>query len=243
VSARVTAKRTPSLGGRAENSPSSALPIRMRAAAGRRLALHLAAAWCTWRTAPVEPSAAWCGAPYPPFAYSLPWYEFPVGSAAVRVVGDISAERAKKLSPLLVLPPPGLGYEYLETLEALTISERRVAFATLAPASPDALAEQVGATLESLEAPRAHVLAHATAAPAALALAAARPRAVASLVLASPLLTADDAGPARAPLELSDFLGSATSSARACVDAELNRLRSRGPRPSADAYVTASAAE
>ena len=84
----------------------------------------------------------------------------------MRVVGDKGAETAKKLAPLLILPPPGLTYEYLETLEALTISERRVAFCLLKPAvSLEALSAQAVAALDALESPRCTSLATAPAPP------------------------------------------------------------------------------
>ena len=109
----------------------------------------------------------------------------------MRVVGDKGAETARNMSPLLVLPPPGLTYEYLETLEAITISERRVAFAILKPAaSLDALQNQARAALASLESPKVHILAHGSAATTALALQAALPDKVASLILASPVANA-----------------------------------------------------
>ena len=95
------------------------------------------------------PAPAWCGAAFPPYAYSLPWFEFSAEKITpMRVVGDKGAETARNMSPLLVLPPPGLTYEYLETLEAITISDRRVAFAILKPAaSLDALQNQARACL------------------------------------------------------------------------------------------------
>eukprot|EP00966_Prymnesium_polylepis_P044342 1027676-Prymnesium_polylepis.1 len=94
----------------------------------RRATARLAAAAVAARWLAASPAVAWCGEPYPPFAYTLPWFEFdagapPEGQVLMRVVGDNRPEAAKKLSPLLVLPSPALSFEYLETLEALTISE------------------------------------------------------------------------------------------------------------------------
>lgn len=179
-----------------------------------------------WR----EPARAWCGDAYPPYAYSLPWFEFPVAGGTMRVVGDNRAEAKKKLSPLLVLPSPALTYEPLENLEALTISERRVAFATLdgAAGSVEELGQQAAAALAKLEAPRCHVLGHGLGAAAALALHAADPARVASLVLASPFSSLDDVEPAQraavgeSPLPL---LATTAAKGRACVDAELGALR------------------
>jgi pimeloyl-ACP methyl ester carboxylesterase len=179
------------------------------------------------------PSAAWCGAAFPPYAYQLPWFEFAVGAdqAAMRVVGDAAVERARKLSPLLVLPPPGLTYEYLEPLEALTISERRIAFVAFRPsAGLEQYAAQAAAALEALEASGGvHVLGHGTGAVTALALRAARPDRVKSLILASPLASLDDAvegareALAAGPPPLLE--ASASTKARACVDAEIRRAR------------------
>ena len=92
----------------------------------RRSAIHLASAT---PLAPLASADAWCGEPFPPFAYSLPWYELDVGDGVsrpklpVRIVGDLAVETKRRLRPLLVLPSPGLSYEYLENLEALSVSE------------------------------------------------------------------------------------------------------------------------
>ena len=171
-------------------------------AQGRRVAIAASLA-----SALMQPriAQAWCGAPYPPYAYSLPWFQFGADGADVRVVGDFGQEKAKGLSPLLCIPSPGLTYEYLETLEALTISERRVAFVTLrSPTSAEAIGRQATAALLSLEAPRVHVLGHGTGAAAALLLQALEPTRVKSLILASPLATIESAIPAaREALEVS----------------------------------------
>ena len=97
-----------------------------------------------------------CGDPFPPYAYSLPWFEFDAGPGKLplRVVGDLKAERDQKMRPLLVLPSPGLSYEHLENLEALTISQRRVAFADLRSAgAPDALVARILDAVAALESP------------------------------------------------------------------------------------------
>ena len=143
---------------------------------------------------------AWCGDPFPPYAYSLPWFEFDVAKLPVRVVGDRKAELDNKMRPLLVLPSVGLSYEYLENLEALTISQRRIAFADLSSAAAPSLGTlvaQVGEAVAALEAPfGVHVLAHGYSAALALALAQRGGKGVASLILASPLGSLDDAAPA-----------------------------------------------
>ncbi len=174
---------------------------------------------------------AWCGDPYPPYAYSLPWYEFKAGAVPMRVVGDSMAEARKKLRPLLVLPSPGLTYEYLENLEGLCVSERRVAFAALSTDAATAaqLGAQAAAALERLEVPSAHVMGHGFGALAALALRAAAPSKVASLVLASPLGSLDDVDPSqRGAMEDGSeplLASQAAPRSRACVESELSRLR------------------
>ena len=67
-------------------------------------------------------------------------------------MGDLKAERDQKMRPLLVLPSPGLSYEYLENLEALTISQRRVAFADLRTTSTGAPAALVARILDAVAA-------------------------------------------------------------------------------------------
>ena len=190
--------------------------------ATRAAALRLATAALV--SVPTHPAIAWCGKPYPPYAYQLPWFEFQAGSTPVRIIGDNRPESTRRLSPILVLPSPGLSYEYMENLEAFTVSERRVCFAALsAPATVAQLAAQARAALDALEAPgRAHVVAHGAGAVAALALASAAPARVASLVLVSPFATADDLEPAARDAGSSrPLLASASTSGRACVDAVL----------------------
>ena len=182
---------------------------------------------------------AWCGDPFPPYAYSLPWFEFDAGPSKLplRIVGDLKAEREQNMLPLLVLPSPGLSYEYLENLEALTISQRRVAFADLrtGAAAPDALVARILDAVAALESPGGvHLLGYGygaalalrvysssavssgavcgydsePACPATLCGSCCNPMwpmllsyvvqvRVASLILASPLGTLDDAEPAR----------------------------------------------
>ena len=213
----------------------------------RGSATRLAAAALASRWLGTSPAAAWCGDPYPPYAYTLPWFEFDAGSkelpVAMRIVGDNRPEAKRALSPLLVLPSPTLSYEYLETLEALTISERRVAFATLTlPSSEDEadfyglLAKQAATAIARLEVPRAHVLGHGLGAAVALALYRAQPQRVASLVLASPLGSLEDAATAsRDDLAASarPLLGlSSAMKGRTCVSAEVGRLQKGASRAS-----------
>ena len=164
-------------------------------ATSRRSLCHLAAVAIASRSVPAH---SWCGEPFPPYAYTLPWFEFEAlseGGAtpiSMRIVGDFGQERSKKLAPLLIIPSPTLSYEYLETLEALTVSQRRVAFATMpmptsaAELSLSRLTEQAATALSKLEAPAAHVLGHGFGATVALALYRSNPERVRSLVLASP---------------------------------------------------------
>lgn len=166
--------------------------------AGRRAALKLVcAAGCATACAPGGRAVAWCGNPYPAFAYSLPWFEFDSASGcSLRVVGDLQQEVDKGLRPIVVVPSPGLRYDYMENLEALTVSERRVCFVTL-PAAGDvsALSKALLSAVRGLDAERGvHLLAHGLAAPVAIAASAAAPAgAVASLTLVSPLGCLDDA--------------------------------------------------
>ena len=189
---------------------------------------------------PPRQAAAWCGDPFPPYAYSLPWFEFQTTSKLpLRVVGDRRQEVERQLRPLLVVPSVGFGYEYLENLEALTISQRRVAFADLSGAagasSLDTLAAQVVEALAALEAPfGVHVLGHGLGAAVALRACSAASSVggngggarVASLILVSPLGSVDDAEPAaRDELARSPSPLLRAASKKACVDAELGRLR------------------
>lgn len=189
--------------------------------------------------AAAEQSAhAWCGEPFPPFAYSLPWFEFDVASNGcaklpVRIIGDLKTERNKGLRPLLVLPSPGLSYEYLENLEAVAVSERRVAFVDMSGCarSPSELGSATAAVLGALEAPRgAHVLGHGLGAAVALAAYRAAPEKVASLVLASPLGGEKDLEPSTAtaaeglPYAL---LSSEATRGRVCIDNEKAGLARR----------------
>ncbi|KAL1510969.1 hypothetical protein AB1Y20_005794 [Prymnesium parvum] len=202
--------------------------------ASRRLVSNLAAAClaCRWLGSP-PPSVAWCGEPYPPYAYTLPWFEFNAGTPSLpismRVVGDNRPEATKHLSPLLVLPSPSLSYEYLETLEALAVSERRIAFATLSAGGEglDALGLQAAAAVARLEARRVHVLGHGLGAAVALSLYRQQPDRLASLVLASPLAALADATPAARPelaRRASPLLSTlAAPQGRPCVTAERER--------------------
>lgn len=208
----------------------------MQLIVGRRLCALALSSCAVFGPSQLSPASAWCGAPFPPYAYSMPWFEFPVadGAANMRVVGDSRPEQAKKLSPLLVLPPVGLTNELFETLEALTISERRVGFVNLKPGTREAVAAQAIAALDALEAPKAHILAHSTAAAAALAVQAARPSGTASIILASPLASLDDAASEQrdalmrsGPAPLFAISPSYATAPRACVDAELKTLISR----------------
>ena len=209
-------------------------PISSRAALLRGLAC------CVPSLLPRD-AIAWCGDPFPPYAYSLPWFEFDAGPSELplRIVGDLKAEREQNMLPLLVLPSPGLSYEYLENLEALTISQRRVAFADLSTSAgaPDALVARILDAVAALESPGGvHLLGYGYGAALALRVYTASSAVssgavrVASLILGSPLGTLDDAEPAsREELAtgLTPVLRTAATSGRACIDSELNKLRGR----------------
>ena len=58
---------------------------RMSPMVSRRLASFASVALALQ---PRDAATAWCGSPYPPFAYSLPWFEFPLTEGVeMRVVG------------------------------------------------------------------------------------------------------------------------------------------------------------
>jgi pimeloyl-ACP methyl ester carboxylesterase len=126
----------------------------------------------------------------------------------VRVVGDELKEAANKVRPLLLIPGgPGLSHEYLDTIEAVAKSNRRVVSfdpvgtglsssvpaqttaAIAAWANPLTLNQQAAAAAEAvgLAGKPHHVWAHGTGAAAAILYAAAHPDDVASLTLASPI--------------------------------------------------------
>jgi len=187
------------------SSPSLLLPSPPPApAVTRRSLLGLGAA-----AAFASPSAAraWCGEQVPSWAFYLKWDETAVpfkhegvdAQLFLRIVGDRAREDKTAVPPVVVLGTPGLGYDYLENLEALTVSDRRVAEVVCAgtqrsageplPASlltQDACAAQLLAAVRALSAPKVHVVAHGLGAVAALRLLQAQPALVRSLTLISP---------------------------------------------------------
>jgi hypothetical protein len=202
-------------------SIAAAVASAVAAAVDRSTALRLAAA-ATGACMPLR-ALAWCGNPFPPFAYSLPWFEFEASSYEVRIVGDLRAEVDKGLRPLLAVASPGLSYEYLENLEALTVSQRRVGFVALPPAgeSVPGLAEDLVAAIGSLDAKRGvHLLAHGLAAPVALSAAASAPAGtIASLIISSPVGCGADVAPAARDALSKSLLYTTATRGRACVDA------------------------
>ncbi|KAL3917764.1 MAG: hypothetical protein SGPRY_006275 [Prymnesium sp.] len=101
------------------------------------------------------------------------------GRFATRVVGDKRREAAASLCPVLIVPTAGASYEYMETLEALVVSDRRVVEPSFAgtrgrvdPAltSPSSMADQLRALVRQLQLPAVHLLAHGAGASAALQL-------------------------------------------------------------------------
>jgi len=173
--------------------------------------------------APSRPATAWCGESFPPWAYYLKWDElavpFQVGEARgqvfCRIVGDIAREQKSGCPPLLLVGTPGLSYEYLENLEALTVSDRRVVEVTFAGTSAsdkavppelltiDSCAAQLRAVCGALKLPTVHVIAHGLGGAVAIQLAraeagsgpGAQPLALRSLTLISPYGGASDLRP------------------------------------------------
>ena len=114
---------------------------------GRRAILAAAAL----TAAPTHPALAWCGETFPSWAFYLKWdqnsvpfaYQGVEGSTSYRILGDIAREKRSGVPPILVVGCPGVGYEYLENLEALTVSDRRIVEVTFAGTAPGAVCAQV----------------------------------------------------------------------------------------------------
>jgi len=187
--------------------PRAALPHRRDLLCGSAAAAAAA-------LLPPDRAAAWCGEPVPSWAFYLQWdqtalpFEYQGASAQVRyrVVGDVVRERKAGVPPVVVIGTPGFGYDYLETLEALTVSDRRVAMVILAGTAAgedlppvlrtaDACAEQIRAVCRALKPaalggkPAVHLVAHGLGAVPALrvlASSAADAIGVRSLTLISP---------------------------------------------------------
>jgi len=147
----------------------------------------LTAAGAAAAAAPALPSLAWCGERAPEWALWLQWNENPslkftykgaTGTVFYRIIGDQAREKGSAVPPVLVVGNPGIGYDYMETLEALTISDRRVVevnFAGTRPGNtsaalvtPDACAEQLRVVCQELKLPTVHVVAHGLGALPAL---------------------------------------------------------------------------
>jgi len=197
--------------------------MRLELAASRRLTLQRACLAAAAVLSPQLPASAWCGEKYPSWAYFLKWDETSVpfewdgqkGEVYCRVVGDKRRESNTGVPPVLLVGNPGMGYDYLENLEALTVSDRRVieiAFAGTrgdVPASMrsvGACAAQLEAVCRTLQLPAVHVLAHGLGAAPALKLLGdgQTPRRVVplrSLTLVSPYGTLEDLRPAARPPE------------------------------------------
>jgi len=165
---------------------------------------------------PTDPARAWCGEQVPSWAFYLKWDENPKvpfefngvkGSCFCRVVGDLAREQKAGVPPILIVGDPGIGYDYMENLETLAVSDRRlveVNFAGSASAVPDALlsydacAAQLQAVVRSLQVQQVHVIAHGLGAPAALRFVRLTPSLTRSLTLVSPYGSAADLRPAMA---------------------------------------------
>ena len=195
--------------------------MRLELAASRRLTLQRACLAAAAVLSPQLPASAWCGEKYPSWAYFLKWDETTVpfewdgqkGEVYCRVVGDKLRESKTGVPPVLLVGNPGMGYDYLENLEAITVSDRRVieiAFAGTrgdVPASMrsvGACAAQLEAVCRKLQLPAVHVLAHGLGASPVLKLLGDRtaPRVpLRSLTLVSPYGILEDLRPAARPPE------------------------------------------
>ena len=202
-------------------SRSSRVNMRVEVGATRRLTLQRACLAAAAVLSPQLPASAWCGEKYPSWAYFLKWDETSVpfewdgqkGEVYCRVVGDKRRESNTGVPPVLLVGNPGMGYDYLENLEALTVSDRRVieiAFAGTrgdVPASMrsvGACAAQLEAVCRKLQLPAVHVLAHGLGAAPALKLLGGgqTPRVpLRSLTLVSPYGTLEDLRLAARPPE------------------------------------------
>ncbi|KAA8498552.1 Proline iminopeptidase [Porphyridium purpureum] len=178
----------------------------------RQAVSAIAAAAAFVSSVPVEPAAAFCGDEDPFWAHFVDWKEelIPValsGSKAqcnilVRSLGNQKKERAAKVLPVIFIADLALPHEYLEPLEALAESQRRLYFFDqLGTGSSDAVPENIGldavqlrvaqvaAILEHYKLPRVHVFGHGFGGAVALAIAEQQPQRVASLILESPVFS------------------------------------------------------
>lgn len=207
--------------------------MRLEHATSRRLTLQRACIAAAAVLSPHLPASAWCGEKYPSWAYFLKWDETSVpfewdgqkGEVYCRVVGDKQRESKTGVPPVLLVGNPGLGHDYLENLEAVTVSDRRVIEVAFAGTRGDvpasmrsvgACAAQLEAVCRKLQLPAVHVLAHGLGAAPALKLLGdgqAPPRVpLRSLTLVSPYGTNEDLRPAaRLPEGTASFLLSTTN--------------------------------
>jgi len=175
--------------------------------AGRRALLIGTAALAGGSSA--DRALAWCGEAFPQWAYYLKWdenavsfsWEGGVSKVRYRVVGDVARENRSGVPPILLVGNPGVGYDYLENFEALTVSDRRVievSFAGLGESAKPSTAQlwtvencvaQLRAVCNALKTEVVHVVAHGLGAVPALRFAAERGSGgvrVRSLTLVSP---------------------------------------------------------
>lgn len=156
--------------------------MRVPAAIQRRSAVRTAllAAAAAYTSSPSKPALAWCGERFPSWAYYLKWdqvdvpFEYegkPAGTVSYRIVGDKARESSTGVPPVLVCGTPGLGYEYMENMEALTVSDRRVVEVTFSPTAPiESGGIQLASVCKALGIPVVHVVAHGLGAVPALSL-------------------------------------------------------------------------
>uniref|UniRef100_A0A7S3XPS5 AB hydrolase-1 domain-containing protein n=1 Tax=Heterosigma akashiwo TaxID=2829 RepID=A0A7S3XPS5_HETAK len=126
-----------------------------------------------------RPAGAWCGDPYPAWAYTLNFNDgvipYQGSQLYIRVVGDEYYEKRVKRKPLIVLPGgPGLSHDYLETLEAVSQTQRRVVLfdplgtgqsgprppAAASAGSPRSLLDQLNRVISELGLKEYHLFAH-----------------------------------------------------------------------------------
>ena len=171
---------------------STARPSSTTYCSVRRALVSFAVSFAATQPLLPRPAAAWCGERFPSWAYYLKWdqqtipFEHNGQTSAVeyRVVGDQVREKKAGVPPIMVVGTPGVGYEYLENLEALSVSDRRIVEVTFPGTSgeknappelrtADALAAALLAVCVGLQLPAVHLVAHGLGAPPALRLAAA----------------------------------------------------------------------
>jgi len=130
-----------------------------------------------------KPASAFCGDPYPRWAYSVDFNDgvipYEGQNLYLKVVGNERNEKKAKKQPLVVIPGgPGLSHDYLETIEAVAQTERRVILfdplgtgqssRTKKTLSVRSMVDQVNAIIRELGLTKYHMFAHGFGVPVAL---------------------------------------------------------------------------